>query len=159
MTKLCPDCKVVKNLDMFNNHKRNKDGKQSRCRTCNSEEYYLNKERYFFTGKRYRDENKEKILSQKKKRYANDIINGINILGYLKDKYEDIPCLNCNNVYPFYIMDFDHRVDSIKLFCIGHKNTLKATPERVTEVEKEIAKCDYVCANCHREQTYQRKNS
>ena len=158
MNKKCRTCGVIKGLDTFNKHKRNTDGRQSRCKSCDSKDYYLNKERHVATGKIYQNIHKDKISKNKKKRYIKDIQNGTNILGYLKKKYTGMSCLDCNELYSFHIMDFDHRAESIKLFCIGHKNSLKSTTERVAEVEKEIAKCDYICSNCHRERTYQRKH-
>jgi hypothetical protein len=32
--KLCPSCGVIKSLEKFENHKRTKDGKSSRCKKC-----------------------------------------------------------------------------------------------------------------------------
>jgi len=48
-------------------------------------------------------------------------------------------------------MDFDH-IRGKKKFQIGLQfgNAFKT-------LEKEIAKCDIVCANCHRVRTYKRK--
>ena len=156
MSKTCSVCGIIKSLDMFTKHKRNVDGKQSQCKSCDSKYYYLNKERYAETGKIYRDKNKDKLSNNKKKKYIKDIQNGTNILGYLIKKYTEIPCLDCNIIHPFHIMDFDHRVEEIKLFCVGRKDTFKVNTNNVAEVEKEIAKCDYICSNCHRERTYQR---
>jgi hypothetical protein len=45
-------------------------------------------------------------------------------------------------------MDFDHRPGTVKLFHIG-KNT-----HSEDAVLAEIAKCDVVCANCHRVRTF-----
>jgi len=62
------------------------------------------------------------------------------------------PCADCGIEYPYYIMQYDHRDSSSKLFHVGlskskgHKLLLD-----------EIAKCDVVCANCHAERTYQRR--
>ena len=102
MSKKCRACDVIKNLDMFTKHKRNSDGRQSRCKACDSKDYYLNKERHAATGKIYRSTHKDKILKQKKKRYIKSIQDGTNILGYLKKKYTGIPCLECNTIYPFH---------------------------------------------------------
>jgi len=45
-------------------------------------------------------------------------------------------------------MDFDHREGENKMFSIGSENH-KSWPV----VLAEIAKCDLVCANCHRLRT------
>ena len=56
------------------------------------------------------------------------------------------PCADCGVQYPSYVMDFDH-VRSTKLFNLSTcTNTLRG----VQAIEDEIAKCDVVCANCHR---------
>ena len=54
--------------------------------------------------------------------------------------------------YPSYVMDFDHRDPEIK------NRTVSALP-RLNSWKKlleETAKCDVVCANCHRVCTFQR---
>ncbi len=61
------------------------------------------------------------------------------------------PCGDCGIQYPSYVMDFDH-VRGVKLFDIG-----SATRFSRDIVFAEMDKCDVVCANCHRERTYQRK--
>lgn len=62
------------------------------------------------------------------------------------------PCADCGIKYPYYVMDFDHRPEEVKLFTISEVfkyKTLEAT-------KAEIIKCDVVCSNCHRERTYRR---
>ncbi len=62
---------------------------------------------------------------------------------------EGKPCIDCEKVYPTYVMDFDHRNRSEKRFNVSRAGLVS---ERV--LLAEIAKCDLVCANCHRERTY-----
>lgn len=63
-------------------------------------------------------------------------------------KAKNVPCADCGKSYPYYVMDFDH-VRGTKVLRIS------AMQDRKLEVlEEEIAKCDVVCANCHRERTY-----
>lgn len=59
------------------------------------------------------------------------------------------PCMDCGVSYPPYVMDFDHRDPSQKIEDASQMVNLSA--ERL---EAEIAKCDLVCANCHRERTW-----
>jgi hypothetical protein len=61
------------------------------------------------------------------------------------------PCQDCGASYPHYVMDFDHRGD--KAFIISKYRTYNKTLENV---KAEIAKCDLVCANCHRIRTFTR---
>lgn len=60
------------------------------------------------------------------------------------------PCVDCGVSYPPYVMDFDHRDPTLKLKSVG----AMALSASWKAIEAEIAKCDLVCANCHRERTY-----
>lgn len=64
------------------------------------------------------------------------------------------PCFDCGRVYPFYVMDFDHKPGHEKEMAVS--KLLYAKPP-IAKLMAEIAKCDLVCANCHRERTYKRK--
>ena len=66
-----------------------------------------------------------------------------------RNEAKDVPCMDCGNRYPAVCMDFDHRED--KKFNIGGSSVSKET------LIKEIAKCDVVCANCHRLRTQARR--
>lgn len=63
------------------------------------------------------------------------------------------PCADCGNTYHHTAMEFDH-VANNKFACIGH---LKSAPRDV--VLAEIAKCELVCAICHRLRTNKRRNN
>ena len=63
------------------------------------------------------------------------------------------PCMDCGKVFLACCMDFDHRDRAEKKFTIGawgYRGNL-------ADVMIEIAKCDIVCANCHRIRTYWKK--
>jgi hypothetical protein len=62
------------------------------------------------------------------------------------------PCMDCGLSYPYYVMDFDHRDDEIKLYNVAEM----ARRGSIQKLEEEIAKCDVVCSNCHRERTFRR---
>lgn len=59
-------------------------------------------------------------------------------------------CVDCG-LHPEYsqVLEFDHRPDEVKLFHISDKMTTGT----VEDLMAEIAKCDIVCANCHRVRT------
>ena len=63
-----------------------------------------------------------------------------------------VPCADCGGRYPYYVMDLDHRPDEIKRFNVSSSHLIGSMKALLAE----IAKCDVVCANCHRERTYQR---
>lgn len=62
------------------------------------------------------------------------------------------PCLDCGLRYPFYVMEFDHRDSSLKFQEVG-----RIIGNSWRRIKEEIAKCDLVCANCHRARTYLRR--
>ncbi len=174
MTKICGKCKVEKPLDEFHLRKGVKDGRRWSCKVCHSAAnllydsnhrerkaevsriwYSKNKERAAAWGKVWRLDNPEKVKATQvrydKKKHR--------VIDFLIKKYGGIPCMDCSGVFAWCAMDFDHRPDEVKEFGVGSKGRLKATPERLAEVEKEIAKCNLVCSNCHRVRTKNRKNN
>lgn len=68
-------------------------------------------------------------------------------------KAKDKPCQDCHVAYPWYVMDFDHLPGNIKLAV---PSRLVKTGWSVRKIRAELAKCDVVCANCHRERTHKR---
>ena len=67
----------------------------------------------------------------------------------LIDELKSVPCADCDQSYPPYVMDFDHRED--KEFDISYGMRGDVSLKRLMT---EIAKCDVVCSNCHRERTH-----
>jgi hypothetical protein len=59
----------------------------------------------------------------------------------LKDK----PCADCGRSFHYCQMDFDH-VRGVKVGSVSQMKSCKA-------ILAEVAKCEVVCANCHRERT------
>lgn len=59
------------------------------------------------------------------------------------------PCADCGIQYPPYVMDFDHRPGEVKMENVGAMSRFSEEA-----IAAEIAKCDLVCANCHRERTF-----
>ncbi len=134
--------------------------------TYDKKYYAENKEKKAEYSRQYQKENPEKInaisaryrkrhperakitqdKSRKKRREKT-------ILRYLELKYEGTPCLDCDRVFPFCAMDFDHRPGESKEFGIATKNNLIVTPDHIASIEKEISKCDFVDATCHRIRT------
>jgi hypothetical protein len=65
---------------------------------------------------------------------------------------ESTPCTDCKMMYPYYVMDFDHLPEFEKSGQISTMISQGATKK----VKEEIAKCEIVCANCHRQRTHDR---
>lgn len=67
---------------------------------------------------------------------------------------KDAPCCDCGQRYPAPVMEFDHVPErGPKAFGISRARTGAVTVEAA---RAELAKCDLVCANCHRLRTMQR---
>jgi len=54
--------------------------------------------------------------------------------------------------YDWWVMEFDH-VSGEKRFNLNDLTNMSASWETI---EAEIAKCEVICANCHRHRTYTR---
>lgn len=61
-----------------------------------------------------------------------------------------VPCLDCGRSFAPHVMDFDHRDPSAKSFSLASENVFLKNRRLL---EAEAAKCDVVCANCHRIRT------
>ena len=94
-------------------------------------------------NERYRTLNRDKFLAEQ--RAANK--RNREKINELKSQ----PCVDCNVQYPPYVMDFDHVGDFKKRANVSRLAGLK-----LETILEEVAKCELVCANCHRERTYRR---
>jgi hypothetical protein len=61
------------------------------------------------------------------------------------------PCHDCGREFPGVCMDFDHRDPETKAGSVS-KMAVRA---KIPALLAEIAKCDLVCANCHRLRTWE----
>lgn len=95
-----------------------------RAREARLKHYYKNKESYLLKNKQKRE-----------------------LIRATIQEYKNKPCKDCGQLYPYYVMDFDHLTD--KLYTIS---TL-VNSGSLEKALKEMEKCDVVCANCHRIRT------
>lgn len=65
---------------------------------------------------------------------------------------KNVPCTDCEQRFPSFVMDFDHREGEEKLGNVGVLAKSWSWERTLTEIEK----CDIVCANCHRIRTARR---
>lgn len=133
-TRRCVDCLQIKPSDDFRWRNRHLGLRVARCKTCD----------VAYRADKY-DENKSTFMENNKRQYRK--------LRSIVDEAKKGPCLDCGRTYPPYVMDFDHRDPKTKIAKVstmvykGSESLLRA----------EIAKCDLICANCHRIRTHQRK--
>lgn len=74
-----------------------------------------------------------------------------NLISQLKQQ----PCQDCGKTYPECCMQFDHRVPSLK----EHNVADMVYGYSQKSLQKEIDKCDILCANCHCMRTDLLRNS
>lgn len=60
-------------------------------------------------------------------------------------KYKGDKCLDCNQKYHYSVYDFHHRDPKQKDF-----DWSKLRLRSIAAINKELDKCDLLCANCHR---------
>src|SRR5712664_4689438 len=91
--------------------------------------------------KLYYRRNKGKELANAKRSRKTRVAKQKSFVNFLKAA----PCQDCGNTFPPECMDFDH--------VRGDKTTEVSALLGFASLERlqlEIAKCDLVCANCHR---------
>lgn len=69
---------------------------------------------------------------------------------FVRSQKEGKSCMDCGVVYPYFVLQYDHRGDDVKRFVI-------AAAGSIASAKKEIAKCDLVCGNCHAIRTHNRR--
>jgi hypothetical protein len=76
----------------------------------------------------------------------------IEIRKKLQDLRSETPCEDCKERYPFYVMQFDH-VRGEKLMDLSRVASNQWSDQKL---QREIDKCEIVCANCHAQRTWER---
>lgn len=136
--KICKSCGIQKDLDQFSFRNKSHGKRRADCKVCfgklRQNHYQLHKKIY---KKRSRDRSRALALEN------------LSLVRELKAK---TPCTDCGHNYPYYVMDFDHKDRAQKKFLLSSLSRSRNTTR--TTLLKEIAKCDIVCANCHRKRTY-----
>lgn len=136
--KKCSACVTSKPLTEFN---RKGQSFHTKCKACQKtywDAWYAN------------PENQAKHVANSVRNRKVDREKNLKLLIEAKNK----PCADCGEKYPPYVMDFDHLPGAPKVANVA------AMPGAWSEktILAEIAKCEVVCANCHRERTYQRRS-
>lgn len=132
--KVCTGCKETKPLVDFQKRKSNKDGHHTKCKTCLRK---VQRDHYHASPTRRHEiysRNQQAILNNKRF-----------VLDYLRDN----PCVVCGEDDPI-VLEFDHRDPEHKTLEIA-KMVVQASSR--LRIQTEIAKCDVLCANCHRRKT------
>jgi hypothetical protein len=133
--KFCSRCSRWLDVTDFTINRSRKDGLQRVCRECQrlyvKAHYAANTPYYLAKAKRANERNRSLVRA-------------------LLSELKSVPCVDCGQKYSPWVMEFDH-VRGVKLF-----NVSDARARGVKAVFTESAKCEIVCANCHRERTRNR---
>ncbi len=131
-SKKCSKCGEVKDVKNFSKCSRHKDGLQVWCKGCvhvRDQEKYKDpviKQRYIEVNRKRQEYCKKKLF----------------------EFVQTQKCVDCGETDPI-VLEFDHRNPADKFDNVSdliRRGTWK-------RVQKEIDKCDMVCANCHRRRT------
>lgn len=71
------------------------------------------------------------------------------VVKYLKDH----PCVDCGED-DVIVLEFDH----VRGEKVNHVSTMIHSTRSIEQIFDEIAKCEVVCANCHKRRTAMRGN-
>lgn len=131
----CGRCKQKKPVGDFAWRRKAKGQRDNYCRPCRAEykqeHYAANRQRYIDAARK----RKQALVAER--------------IAYLVAYFREHPCVDCGETDPI-VLEFDHLRD--KVFGIGAGWRDRAWQA----VLDEIAKCDVVCANCHRRRTAKR---
>ena len=135
MSRRCGRCGAVKSVEEFAWRRKGLGQRDNYCRPCRAaykkEHYARNRARYIKSAQ----DRKRAVVAER--------------AAYLIDFFRSHPCVVCGENDPL-VLEFDH---------LGEKefNISKGVRDRGWHaVLMEMAKCDVVCANCHRRRTAQR---
>jgi hypothetical protein len=134
----CYGCGLTKAASDFAWRRKARNQRDTYCRPCRSaykaEHYRKNKARYIENARVRSD--RERLRRTM----------------YLLDYFRFHPCADCGESEPL-VLEFDHLAD--KSFEIGTNFADRGWES----ILAEMAKCDVVCANCHRIRTAARRGS
>ncbi len=146
MKKKCLQCNRVKRLTSFHKDRTLPDGHKIYCKVCARSQSL----RYYYAHKKARQAYTRTYQQQhpRRMRQIGEQSRSRNQEAVLQAKSQ--PCMDCGHSFIPFVMDLDH-VRGRKLFALGAHGT-----RSLLAVQKEIAKCDAVCSNCHRLRTWKR---
>lgn len=129
--KRCSKCRELKPRAEFNQLRKASDGLQSYCRECNKAYHYLHWDQHMIQIRARRVRTRQEAREF--------------VVGYLQEH----PCVDCGET-DVVVLEFDHLRDKA-----SNVSNLIGSGQ-LKRVKQEIAKCEVVCANCHRRRTARR---
>lgn len=134
--KKCTKCLILRDKSEFSIQLKYPDGLSYWCSKCWK---IYRKNRYNSDLERSRQNTNDKRAAR---------------IRWFQELKTNIPCVDCNQIYEPYCMDYDHIIErGIKINEVS-RMVLDNTPKDV--ILAEIAKCDLVCLLCHNRRTKKR---
>ena len=134
----CLECEKEKPEIEFSYRNRKIGKRQARCKSCNSQRYYVEKRT---------PEKIEKARAANKKRRPD-------ARRVIWDYLFNHPCIDCGETDPI-VLEFDHRKSSTKILGVSQ---MAGNGRPLSDIKEEIIKCQVLCANCHRRKTAKELN-
>ncbi len=147
--RTCKKCDIQRPIDRFATFK-GRDGimhPRGTCWDCRDAKHRYSAE----ILKAYRKNYNQAKRSEKREKDYKRRMEGKAFVDALKEN----PCVDCGHRFHPVAMDFDH-VRGSKVRSIASMVSSAIKPELIKE---EIAKCELVCACCHRIRTHVRKEN
>jgi len=135
--KTCPRCALDLPTEDFNFRDRAHAKLQSYCRACSNTAW-----RSWYSQASNRQSHRQLVSKRRQRRIARH--------RQIVASAKSVPCADCSGRFPTCVMDFDHLDD--KTGDISRMMYSAGTDALLSE----IAKCEVVCANCHRVRTQRR---
>ena len=123
--RLCAMCGLWKPQSDFH---ESRTGQFSYCREC----------RRAYDRRYYHERGKQSRLARRR-------LSAKAARAWMASIKEGVPCADCGQVFPVWVMHWDHLPGYEK---VGSISTL-VTSRRRTLILAELKKCELVCANCH----------
>jgi hypothetical protein len=144
---ICADCRNETEQKRFATY-RTRSGEVRRrnvCWDCRNKYQRENNDRLREYRQQYNKDNRTK--KQKRDAFMKSIAKE-----YVDSIKAATPCADCGNKFPPVAMDFDH-VRGEKIRGVA---ALVSSGYKISLIEEEIAKCEVVCACCHRIRSWKR---
>lgn len=150
----CTKCQKEKPKSAFHKRKNRKKGISSHCKECKRKEY---NSWLVENQEKRREDHKQWVKNnpiRARKNWSNSDRQRREELRLWFMKLKNKPCQDCKQNFHPFAMDFDHRDTDKK---INNVSTMVGRRFSKENILKEIAKCDLVCAVCHRMRTLKRQ--
>lgn len=130
--EFCSKCETIKHPNEFGWKDKAKGVRHSYCLDCQRQ-----------MSRAHYQKNKQAYLDRNNRRMQE-------VMARIDELKASTPCADCGQYFKSKITDFHHRDSGEKYKIVSQMRTKTTLPK----ILKEIAKCDLLCANCHRERTF-----